>query len=401
LVPQLDGKQILTLVGPRRAGKTTVMFQLLDALEQAGVPREAALHVNLEEPAFAQDLGTELLEGLYRAYREEVYPEGRAYLLLDEVQHVPSWERWVRARSESENIKLIVTGSSAELMSRELASRLTGRHLSTRVFPLSFGEFLRFRSISLPARFASDPPAVIRALGEYLRWGGFPEVVLAKDEHRKAALLRQYLDDVLFKDVAIRHRIRDVATLRALAVHLLTNTATLVSYQRLARTFGVSLDLIRAYCSHLEEAFLVGFLQHFSLKLGERRRRPQKIHALDLGLRNIASLSESPDLGRISESAVYQALARRNPEGIYHWRGKGEVDLLERAGNRVVRLIQVVHAGLEDESVRQRELGALTEAARRFRKAQRTLVVGRSRQLALLPASADTEVVPLWRLLLE
>ena len=167
------------------------MFQLIDELERRGRPTEAVLHINFEEPAFARGLDNELLEQLYRAYREQVFPEGRAYLFLDEVQHVAAWERWVRARNESEDIKIVVTGSSAELMSRELASRLTGRPLEFRVFPLCFREMLDFRSIPVPSSFQSDPPKVIQALGEYLHWGGFPEVVLAKDERRKQALLRQ------------------------------------------------------------------------------------------------------------------------------------------------------------------------------------------------------------------
>ncbi len=401
IVEAIDGKQVLTLIGPRRAGKTTVMFQLIDELERRGRPTEAVLHINFEEPAFARGLDNELLEQLYRAYREQVFPEGRAYLFLDEVQHVAAWERWVRARNESEDIKIVVTGSSAELMSRELASRLTGRHLEFRVFPLCFREMLDFRSIPVPSSFQSDPPKVIQALGEYLHWGGFPEVVLAKDERRKQALLRQYFDDLLFKDVAIRHNVRDIATLRALAVHLLTNTSGLVSYQRLAKLFGVSLDLVRSYCSYLEEAFLIRLLPHYSLKVAKRRRRPQKVHAYDLGLRAIASLSESPDWGHLAETAVFQHLARHHHENIYYWSGTREVDLVLRDGNRVSQLLQVVYEGMDVENVSQRELGGLTEAAKRFRYARQTLIVGRARQTAFVESRPSLDIVPIWRFLLD
>ena len=334
IAPFIDTPEVVALVGPRRAGKTTAMHQLIDRLAETGVPDEAVLHVNLEEPAFSHDLGTDLLERLYDAYREEVFPEGRAYLFLDEVQHVHGWERWVRTRRETDDIKVFVTGSSSALMSRELGTLLTGRHVTFRVGPLSFSELLRFKSIALPRnpRVVSAPAGIRSALAEYLRWGGFPEVVLAEDEERKELLLKQYFDDVLFKDIALRHRVRDVSTLRAIAVHLLSQTANLVSFQRLSKPFGVSLDLARSYCSHLAEAFLVSFAPFFSLKATERQRHPNKVHAVDTGLRNTVCLSASPDRGRLAETAVFGALERSFSGDLYYWQGQGEVDVVVRRG---------------------------------------------------------------------
>jgi predicted AAA+ superfamily ATPase len=400
----LGGPEVLSLVGPRRAGKTTVLFQVADRLERSGVPSEAVLHVNFEEPLLSTDLGPDLMEKLYTTYREEVFPQGRAYLMLDEVQNVHAWERWVRARCDTEDVKVLVTGSSSALMSREFGTRLTGRHLTFPVQPLGFQEFLRFRDVPLPKKpsLAGSPPRIQKALSEYLTWGGFPEVTLAADESRKSSLLKQYFDDVLFKDVALRHRIRDLATLRALAVHLLTQTAGLVTYQRLSRVFGVSLDLVRSYCSHLEESFLVAFLPQYSLKASERQRNPQKVHAGDLGLRNAVCISGSSDLGRRAETAAFQALWRLGSRGVYHWRGSGgEVDLLVRRKNRVASLVQVVYAGVEDEAVRKRELRSLDAAAKRFKKASRRLVVGRLSGAAGSKIPAGIDVLPLWRFLVD
>ena len=173
LGPFLDTPEIVALVGPRRAGKTTVLFQIMDLLEASGVPREALLHVNLEEPALGPELSMELLERLYTVYRTEVFPEGRAWLFLDEVQRLPGWERWVRARNETDDVRIFVTGSSSALMAPELATVLTGRHVTFRVLPLSFREFLRFRGIDVPQGLR-DPPRMRHAVGAYLRWGGFP-----------------------------------------------------------------------------------------------------------------------------------------------------------------------------------------------------------------------------------
>jgi hypothetical protein len=366
------------------------------------LPAASLLHVNLEEPALAPELGTDLLEDLYRGYRAEVQPRGRVWLFLDEVQRVPGWERWVRARNDSEEVKIFVTGSSAALMSRELATLLTGRHVTFRVLPLDFRELLRFRGIEVPAepRRVGTPPEIEHALLDYLRWGGYPEVVLSGSEERKEVLLKQYFEDLLFKDVALRHEIRDLTTLRSLAVHLLGQTASLVSLKRIASIFGVSLDLARNYCAYLEEAFLVSFAEHYSLKTAERLRRPRKVHAVDLGLRNAVGLTGSPDRGRLAESAVFQALSREPEDGLYHWRADGEVDVAVRRGNTLHRAVQVVYGGLEDDARRRRELGGLEEARRAFPGVETTLVVARATEADLELEGEGARVVPLWRFLL-
>ena len=404
LEPFLESPEIVALVGPRRAGKTTVLFQIMDLLEAAGAPPRAFLQINLEEQALAGAMGPDLLERLYETYRIEVYPEGRAYLLLDEIQQAAGWERWVRSRNETEDIKIFVTGSSAKLMSPELATLLTGRHVSFRVLPLGFEEHLRFRGVALPddPRLAS-PLRIEHELESYLRWGGFPEVVLAEDDRRKELLLKQYFDDTLFKDVALRHEIRDLPTLRNLAVFLLGQTGSLISAQRLARIFSVSLDLARTYCGYLEEAFLVSLIPFYTLKTAERLRRPQKVYAIDTGLRNVVSLTGSPDRGRLMETAVYGALDRAKHDGIFYWKDEGEVDFVVRGGITVSSLVQVANEGMERAKVRDRELRSLEQGRKAFPGADRYLVVGRLPEDhggAEIPEDV-CQCLPLWSFLID
>ncbi len=407
LAPFLDTPEVVALVGPRRAGKTTVLFQLMDDLEAAGVPTEAILHVNLEEQALMSVMTPELLERLYETFRVEVFPEGRAYLFLDEVQQAPGWERWVRSRNETEDVKIFVTGSSAKLMSPELATLLTGRHVSFRVPPLEFREYLDFLGIELPdnPHLAGTPPRIQHALHAYLRWGGFPEVALASDERRKEVLLKQYFDDALFKDVALRHRIRDLAVLRNLAVYLLGQTGSLVSAKRLARIFSVSSKLAQTYCGYLEEAFLVTFIPFYTLKTAERLRRPQKVYAVDSGLRNAVCLTGSPDRGKLMETAVHGALERTDHDGLFYWKDEYEVDFAVRRGLSIRSLIQVVSEGLENDKVRTRELRSLERARSVFPQAERFLVAGsipeKSSIPAETPAGAAVRWIPLWRFLTE
>lgn len=400
--PFLRGPETVAFVGPRRSGKTTVMFQVMDRLTEQGVPATAMLHMNLEEPGLSGMLDPGLLDRLYDTFRERVHPTGLAWVFLDEVQRVPGWERWVRARTESDDVKVFVTGSSSALMSRELGTLLTGRHVEIPVFPLSFVEFLRFREIPLPEHpeLAGTPARIQNALLEYLRWGGFPEIVLSDSEVRRETLLRQYFDDVLFKDVAMRHGIRDLAMLRSLAATLLSETASLTAYGRLATRLQASLDLVRSYCGYLEEAFLVTFLPFFSLKAAERQRRPHKVHAIDTGLRNVVCITGAPDLGRLAETAVCSRFVRERRHELYYWKGRFEVDLVVRSRNRVARLCQVAFDG---GAALPRELRALEEALPLFAGAEATLIEGGLS--GSIPsgqaAKSDVGVLPLWRFLLD
>ncbi|NLW77730.1 MAG: AAA family ATPase, partial [Methanomicrobiales archaeon] len=141
---QVQSKEVLVLKGIRRSGKSTLMNQVIQELLKTGIPPVAILRVNLEEPLFAPEYSITLLEDIYRTYRERVYPEGKCWVFLDEIQQVTGWESWVRGRQDTEDIKFFVTGSSASILSREIGTKLTGRNVTFEVFPLSFIEYLRF-----------------------------------------------------------------------------------------------------------------------------------------------------------------------------------------------------------------------------------------------------------------
>lgn len=401
LRPFLETPEIIALIGPRRAGKTTILFQIMDALEEKGLLPEAMLHINLEEPALSPELGINLLENAYQAYREVVYPRGKAYIFLDEIQNIPGWEQWVRARNESEDVKFFITGSSSQLMSRELGTVLTGRHLSFQIYPLNFVEYLRFKSIEIKVPLKNQilaPPLLQNALNNYLKWGGFPEIVLAEEEIRKELLLKQYFDDILFKDVMMRHRIRDTFALRSIAVYLLTHSGSLISFQRLAKIFEVSLDLAQSYCHYLKEAYIIDFVPFYSRKAAERQRNPHKVYAVDLGLRNVVALSATPDEGHIQETAIYHHLQQMPQDGIFYWKGKQEIDFLIREGLDIKKIIQVA-ADLGKNKTLEREIQALQEANQIFPAAQQLLIFNKT--LKLFSETLKIKMMPLWSVLLR
>lgn len=400
ILPYVHTKELIVLIGSRRSGKSTILFQIMDALAKEKIPEQAMLHLNFEEPKLIPFLTLKGLDDIYDTYREHIFPLGKAYLFLDEIQNIPGWERWVRARSETENVKFFITGSSAKLMSREIATLLTGRHLSFEITPLSFREFLKFKQIMLPkSRLPiSAPPSIRQALNDFQFWGGFPAVTLAATNEHKQNILTEYFDDILYKDIVLRHNIRDAVLLRNLAVHLLTQTGKLLSFQRIANTFQISSDSATSYCRHLQESFMIELLPFFSLKASIRQRHPQKIQATDLGLRNAVSLAHSADEGRLIESIVYHSLRRRFAENVFYWSGNNEIDFIVREGNTITQIWQVVVEKLEDPEVLKRELQAIEEAKKLFPKAEAFIV---SKILPEQRLSIPYKIIPLWLFLLE
>jgi predicted AAA+ superfamily ATPase len=388
----LDTPEVVVLTGLRRSGKSTILYQIMEHLEAQGIPREAMLHMNFEEPNLGPQLNVALLDELYDTYRNHIYPKGKVYIFFDEIQNVPQWERWVRSRNESEDIKVFITGSSANLMSRELGTLLTGRHVNFHVAPLNFSEYLQFKNIALPEHqlHVNAPHEIQHALNDFLMWGGLPEVVLSEDEVRKQFLLKQYFDDILFKDVAMRHQIRDVVLLRNIAVHLLTQSGSLITVNRIANLFSISVETASHYCNYIEEAFLVNFVGYYSLKVAERNRQPRKIYAADLGLSAVCSFSHSEDKGRQIETAVFHHLQSIAYGNIFYWKGDQEVDFLLRKGNTIFAALQVVYENLDEPKTRQREMNALSELVNIYREAKPMLVS------AKMPKQEITNLMPLW-----
>lgn len=356
---QVDSKEVVVIKGVRRCGKSTLMAQIIRALLARGERPTAILRVNLEEPLFSSEYSTDLLEQIYRLWRERVQPEGRCLLFLDEVQNIRSWERWVRGRTDTEDLKVFVTGSSSQLLSREVGTKLTGRQVSFEVFPLSFPEYLRFKGMVAitSLEYEAGKAAIRRHLADYLQYGGFPEVVLKEPVEDKELLLKGYFEDLLYRDIVARHEVRDVANLRNLAVYLLTNIARPTSINKLKRNFSISQDKTEHYVSAILESCLLSRLQMFSYSLKSTLRAGFKPYAVDTGLRNRVAFSFSEDLGWLAENAVYTHLMREHEE-VYFLADGGETDFLVKEGTRIVKRIQVWYGDTGETAIPDRELAA-------------------------------------------
>ncbi|MFH1200244.1 MAG: ATP-binding protein [Candidatus Micrarchaeota archaeon] len=311
----LDGPEAVYFYGPRRSGKTTACLQLLSRLSEK-FGRASCLFLNFEEPSFSGMLSTGFISEVVEEHRRRHGRKPR-YVFLDEVQEVPGWEKWVRAAVDKKEFKVFVTGSSAKLLSSEFATTIGGRGFGFLVLPFSFNEFCR-------ARLGAG-------IGDYLALGGYPAVVLEKNAERRMRLLEEYFETAIAKDIAARHQVRDVPTLRTLAVYALTNTGKPFSYNKLRAMTGLSFDAIRLYLSYLEEAFLVFQVPCFSYSMKKSMGKPRKYYAFDLGLQAAVSKSFTPDLGRRLETVVAIELRRRGKEPQYFSNGV-EVDFVVKSG---------------------------------------------------------------------
>lgn len=366
-LPELDAHALI-VSGVRRCGKSTLLFQLM-----AGKYPDA-IFINFEDPrlyAFEERDFTRL--------DEVIGQTGSTILLFDEPQIIPHWEQYVRHKLD-EGYRVIITGSNASLLSAELGTKLTGRHISKELFPFSFPEFISLRGI----------PASANAMDAYLQTGGFPEYV----KHPNDDILQQLLEDILLRDIAVRYGIRDVRTLQQLAWYLISNTGTLVSGNRLKTLFDIkATSTIMDYFSYLEQAYLLFFVPRFSYSARKQLVNPKKVYAVDPGLIQANSASFSADMGRKLENSVFLHLRRQWKE-IYYFSEKRECDFVVFQKGQIQAAIQVCYRLTPDNM--DREIQGLLEALKFFKLPEGLILTFDQDELFELEG-CSIRCVPVWR----
>lgn len=406
-LPTVPGKAH-AVIGMRRAGKTTYLRQLL-AERRASVPVERALYLSFDDDRLV-GIGVEqlsfLLEEFYRRY-PDLRGRENVLWLLDEIQLVPSWERFVRRAMDSERTEFVVSGSSARMLSREVHTSLRGRGMETVIRPFSFREFLRHRreEPTKPVRqwTAAERSLVEKRHREFLVEGGFPEAQGLTGTLR-IELLQGYVDTVLFRDVVERFEVSQVTALRWLVRQCLRNPAGSFSVHRLTQDLksqghGVARDAVNAMLGHLTDAFLLSSVPLATDSERKRNSNPRKIYPADPGLIPAFDASGRANLGHSLETAVLNELERRRAETGYVKTPDGlEVDFLVRYRNGDQELIQVC-ASLKSRETVARELRALVAAAKEHPRARRRLLV-LDRDAAGEVEAPGVEVLPAYEWLL-
>lgn len=376
------------VVGPRRAGKSVQCFLALRDKRFA--------YLNFDDENFLRlDDYDEIPAALSEVYGEVDFQ------FFDEIQNLPNWELFIN-KLQRRGYNLILTGSNAKLLSRELGSALTGRHQPFEVLPLGLSEFLRSRDLAADAETMALPERrgfVLRAAGEFLVSGGFPEVAI--DGIPVMDYLGTLLDAILYKDIVVRHDIRAPRLLTDLCTYLLTNFAREYTFNSLRNALGAgSVSTVENYVSHLEEAFLFFSLQRYSFKIKETVRAPRKIYPVDNGLVAARARQVSEDRGRLLENAVFLELMRRGRvanQDMFYYKTAGdlEVDFVLLDGHNVDTLIQVCHS-IDNAGNRTREARALVQAAQELGNPKR-IVVTWNEEGTIESHDVAIQSVPFWK----
>ncbi|MFH0786859.1 MAG: ATP-binding protein [Pseudomonadota bacterium] len=397
----LKTDEIIALSGIRRSGKSTLLLQLLSHLIHNRIPRSNTLVINFEDPKFYSFLTLDFLETIWETYLDYLKPKGTVYLILDEIHKVKGWEHWVRSKYDrKEPVKILVTGSTAELLSSEYSSGLTGRHLQLSVTPLSFREFLKFNGVEIGAEKlwrVKHKKHLLHLTDVYLNLGGFPKVVLTKDLLLQKELLAQYFNDILIKDVSERYKIKEVGKLKNLALFYSTNFTRGYTFNKVKKVadFSLSLDSIHRFSHYLENSFLIDFLPRFSYSLKNQMQAPRKVYLADNGIHNAVAFKFSTDKGKLLENAVHQHLKREKQE-IYFFSEKQEVDFLCKEGLKVTEAINVCY-DLKDKETYLREISALIEAMKYFGLKESTIIVAEGEGRQIIEQGFPITIIPFYQ----
>ena len=348
----LSSSLIKLITGPRRVGKSTQALLMLRDKNFA--------YLNFDNYSLLEAWDANLVMRML----DDVYP-GYEYILLDEVQNLNGWDLWV---SELYRLgkNLVITGSNARMLSSEMGTVLTGKYLQLEMLPFSLEEFFDWNKLDLHFLNPEDKTNSLVLADDYLRNGGYPEVVASRQ------LTRSYLDtlfdSIIWKDVAKRHNVRNVTDLNNLAMYLVSNFCNPVSANDLTTELGFSsVNTTRKYMDYLHEPYLFYYLSRYNNKLKLMKKAPRKVYVVDNGFVTSKAFSLSDNLGRLLENQVFIELVRRGYDverTMFYYRSRNdkEVDFVLRKEAHIERLVQVCY-DMSNPKTEKREVDSIVECA--------------------------------------
>jgi predicted AAA+ superfamily ATPase len=373
ILPKLPSLQshALIVTGIRRCGKSTLLQQILET------DNSKKLFLSFDDPRlFNFEISDfEILDTIVENSNSET-------LFFFVFQVTDGWELYVRQKLD-EGFRVAITGSNASMLSRELGTKLTGRHISKELFPFSYSEYLGFKNLQ----------ADEKSLQKYMNTGGFPEFIKTNNTDILTALFH----DILNRDIIVRHGVRDARSLKNLAVFLVSNVGNLVTASKLQQPLNIkSAATVLDYFSFLEDAYLVNFMPKFSYSLKVQIVNPRKIYAIDPGIINVASNAFSENKGHLLENLIFWELRRQGKELYYFNENKAECDFVVMKNEKLEQVVQVCYELLPEN--REREIRGLTEAMDFF-KTDNGLIVSFNQQDAFMYNGKRIEILPAWKFL--
>jgi predicted AAA+ superfamily ATPase len=363
----------IVLSGIRRCGKSTLLFQMLQKYQSIN-------YLNFEDPRLVNfELSDfEKVEKIF--YNEKQKSD---IFFFDEIQNVDKWEMYIRSLIDR-NKHVVITGSNSSLLSRELGSRLTGRHLRYELFPFNYHEFLQY----------TDKEPCAESITQYIQSGGFPEYIRID----RIQIQQQLLNDILNRDIAVRNNIRNVKQLNELIVFLLANTGKPFSLNSLQKNFQFgSLNTVKDFIAYFEDSYLIFTIPKFSYSLKKQSANPKKIYAIDTGMIKANTTRFSEDKGRLLENIVFLHLRRKYPS-IFYFKEKKECDFVVFEKDKITQVIQVCYE-LSNENLKRETEGCI-EAIQMFDQKE-AIIITFDQEDSITKGDKKISVEPAWKWLLK
>jgi predicted AAA+ superfamily ATPase len=400
-------KKATVVIGVRRCGKSTFMNQITAELKSKGVSQENILHLNFFDDRLStiKSVGLDLvLEAYYQIYPEKKNQE-KIYCFFDEIQVIPGWESFIERTLRLENCEVYITGSSADLLSKEIATQMRGRALTWELFPFLFKEYLTFFKIKTGKTFTSQERLkILKTFESYWIQGGFPEV-FKQDNLLRIKIHQEYFNSILYRDLIERYDISHPKALKDLAIKLINNISSLYTINSLTnylQSLGhkVPKNSVSQYVAWFEDSFFLFTIRIFNASISKSNANPKKIYCIDHALVRSISSGILLNSGHLLENLVFVEL-RSQYEEIYYYKTKRnqEVDFLVIKPNRDKMLIQVCES-LANIKTRQREISALQNAMEEL-GLHKAILVTRSDQEELKFEQGIIEIIPVWSFLLQ
>lgn len=389
---------ITAIVGPRRAGKTSLMLHAADALIRSGkAHRNDFLFVDFEDYRL-QGFVPQDVDRLLTAFHQLTGQHPR-FLFFDEIQHLPSWSRVLRTLHNQQRYRIVVTGSNSELLSREISTELRGRYLDVLMLPFSFREYLVFHSVPFDKVTVNTPSRgkILKAFEAYLQEGGFPEVVANNDPIIKRQLLQTYYGTIFYKDILERYAIKARSILDRMMSYALDSYAGLFSvsaFEKMLKTAGLSGSkrTIANYLHYLEEAFFLVLVEKFSYSPRTRAMNARKAYLIDPGFAGLG-VPFSENRGRLLENMVAVELYRRKQECFFH-KERQECDFILKSGTKPILALQVCWEMTPQNETR--ELKGLVEAMTTW-KIKDGLILTANQESERVVDGHKVKIKPAWK----
>lgn len=396
--PPIDTKKIITLIGVRRCGKTSIFYHMINQLIEK-IEKTKILFLNFEDERF--ELNSDELDLILQAYME-LYPSyklSECYFFFDEIQNIPNWEKFIRRMYDTISKNIFITGSNSKLLSSEIATSLRGRTLNFEIFPLSFKEYLSFKDIEVDFYSSKSLAFIKNAQESFLKNGSFPEILFLEEIYANKTL-QEYFNVLLYKDLAERYNITNTVALKFFLKRIISSSTKQISINKIfneLKSSGIKIgkNTLYEFLEYVQNIYLALTLQKYDNSLINKELGEKKIYSIDIGLNNATEFRFSDDIGKSLKNAVFLELKRKEFDIYYYRTSKSECDFLVFDKNTISDIIQVTF-DMSDENTKSREIKGLIEACKNFDLKSGTIITFDSED-ELIENGIKIKIIPFYK----